>query len=86
MQNLPDEKRARVRGAVQEIANSMDRQKAERDFINDTLKRLVEEEVIDKEDKKIVRRMAKVRFKNNFPEEANENELFETGYKEIMNG
>ena len=67
---------------MQEISNSMTRIEAERDLIKNAINDICEEQNLNK---KTFRRMAKVYHKQNFKQEIEEQQEFETLYETITN-
>jgi uncharacterized protein YukE len=65
---------------MKEISNSMTRMDAERDLIKQAIEDICEEQNLSK---KTFRRMAKVYHRQNFKQELEEHEEFETLYETI---
>jgi len=68
--------------SMKEISNSMTRIEAERDLIKNAINDICEEQNLNK---KTFRRMAKVYHKQNFRQEIEEQQEFETLYETITN-
>lgn len=71
----------KIKNAIVEISNSMTRTEAEREFIRETIKRMNDEEGIDR---RLLRKMARAYHKNNFQDETALNDEFETLFTEVM--
>jgi hypothetical protein len=76
----PDKKKM-IENVVKEVAGSLTRIAAERDFQKESLKKAEEETGVEK---KLIRKMAKVYFKNEFGMVREENEVFEQSYLEVF--
>lgn len=74
------EDRKKIRGALEEISNSLTRIEAERDLIRETIKEMSDQFQLPK---KTLNKMAKVYHKQNFNQEVAEHEEFESLYEEI---
>jgi Zn-dependent M32 family carboxypeptidase len=72
--------RKKFKDAIQEISNSMLRKEAESDLIRETVKELNAEFQLPK---KIINKIAKTYHKQNFSQEQQDNEDFETLYEEV---
>jgi DNA-directed RNA polymerase subunit N (RpoN/RPB10) len=81
VESLSDGDKKRLRGAIQELNDSMTRVAAERDLQKETINKVFEDLGVDK---KLVRRMAKVYYKANYNEEVEENENFEKFYTKVL--
>ena len=81
VESLSDGDKKRLRGAIQELNDSMTRVAAERELQKDTIAKVFEELGVDK---KLVRRMAKVYYKANYSQEVEENENFEKFYTKVL--
>lgn len=79
--SLSDGDKKRLRGAIQELNDSMTRVAAERDLQKETINKVFEDLGVDR---KLVRRMAKVYYKANYNEEVEENENFEKFYTKVL--
>jgi len=79
--SLSPEDKKKLRGAINELNDSMTRVAAERDLQKETINKVFEDLGVDK---KIVRRMAKAYYKANFNEEIEENKNFEEMYGVVM--
>jgi len=79
--SLSPEDKKKLRGAINELNDSMTRVAAERDLQKETITKIFEDLGVDK---KIVRRMAKAYYKANFNEEIEENKNFEEMYGVVM--
>lgn len=73
--------RKKIKGALQEISDAMTRIAAERDLIKDIVKDISDNFEIDK---RKFNRMAKVFHKQNFINEQQENDEFETLYQTVV--
>lgn len=71
----------KVRNAIVEVSDAMTRAQAERELIREIVKRMHDEEGIDK---RVFRKMASVYYKGNFQDETALNEEFETTFTNIM--
>lgn len=74
--------RKAIKGALEEISNSMTRIEAERDLIKEAIVNTCDSFNLNK---KTFRRMARVYHKQNFSQEREEHEEFETLYETITN-
>jgi|LakMenE18May11ns_1017448.scaffolds.fasta_scaffold9668411_2 hypothetical protein len=74
--------RKAIKGALDEISGSMTRIEAERDLIKEAIANTCENFGLNK---KTFRRMAKVYHRQNFTQEREEHEEFETLYETITN-
>ena len=81
VESLSEGDKKRLRGAIQELNDSMTRMAAERDLQKETINKVFEDLGVDK---KLVRRMAKVYYKANYNEEVEENENFEKYYTKVL--
>jgi DNA-directed RNA polymerase subunit N (RpoN/RPB10) len=79
--SLSTEDKKKLRGAINELNDSMTRTAAERDLQKETINKVFEDLGVDK---KVVRRMAKAYYKANFNEEIEENKNFEEMYDVVM--
>jgi hypothetical protein len=75
----PNDRKA-IFDCMKEISNSMARMDAERDLIKQAIEDICEEQNLSK---KTFRRMAKVYHRQNFKQELEEHEEFETLYETI---
>ena len=73
--------RKKIKDSLQEISNSMTRIEGERDLIKEILNDLADKFELDK---KTFRRMAKVYHKQNFVNERQEFDEFETLYTNVV--
>jgi len=80
MISSPEDRKA-FHDAIREISNSLTRTEAERDLINEIIKKLSEEYSINK---KIIRKIAKAYHKQNLSEEQQDHEEFVELYEEVM--
>lgn len=71
----------KVRNAIVEVSNSMTRAAAERDLIKEVVKKIHDEEGLDK---RVFRKMCRVYHKGNFQDETALNEEFETTFTNVM--
>lgn len=78
---LTTEDKAKLRKAILEINDSLTRVAAERDLQKEIINNTSENLGIEK---KIIRRMAKVYYKANFPTEVEENHAFEEMYDGVL--
>lgn len=76
----PDEKKL-IRGAIDEMIDSMTRAGAERSLQKDIVARIKEETTITP---RVFRRMAKVAFTSSFSQEAALNDEFEYTYEAVL--
>lgn len=72
----------KIRKAIQEVANSLARMDAEREFIKEALDPIQEEFGIKP---KHLRKIARVYHKGNFGDEEQDFNAFETGYRTLFN-
>lgn len=79
--SLSSEDKKKLRGAINELNDSMTRMAAERDLQKETINKVFDDLGVDK---KVVRRMAKAYYKANFNEEIEENKNFEEMYDVVM--
>jgi len=77
----PSDRKA-IYNALKEISNSMTRMEGERDLIRETIKSTCDNYNLNK---KTFRKMAKVYHKQNFNQEKEEHEEFESMYEVITN-
>jgi hypothetical protein len=80
MISSPEDRKA-FHDAIREISNSLTRTEAERDLINEIIKKLSEDYSINK---KIIRKIAKAYHKQNLSEEQQDHEEFVELYEEVM--
>lgn len=71
----------KLKGAIQEISDSLTRASAERDLQKEIINKISEDLDLDK---KLVRRLGKAYFKANFTEEAENNSAFEEFYEGVL--
>jgi len=71
----------KVRNAIVEISDAMTRAQAERELIREIVKKIHDEEGLDK---RVFRKMANVYYKGNFQDETALNEEFETTFTNVM--
>lgn len=71
----------KLKGAIQEISDSLTRASAERDLQKEIINKVSEELDLDK---KLIRRLGKAYFKANFTEEAENNSAFEEFYEGVL--
>lgn len=81
--SLTDDQRKKLKGAIQELNDSMTRIASEREFIKESINTLHDELGIDK---KVLRRMAKTYFNASFNFEKEEQQTFEEFYELVING
>lgn len=81
--SLSENDRKKLKGAIQELNDSMTRVAAERDLQKETIVKICEDLGLDK---KLVRKMGKTYFKANFNSEVEEQKTFEEFYDIIING
>ena len=81
--SLSENDRKKLKGAIQEINDSMTRAAAERELQKETIINICDNLGIDK---KLVRKMGKTFFKANFNSEIEEQKTFEEFYEIIING
>lgn len=81
LQNLNDDARKRVKKAVLEIDESLTRIASERDLQKEILTKLEEELGVEK---KMVRKLARTYFKQDFKMQIADQDEFETAYQEIV--
>lgn len=77
---LTTEKKARLKGCLQEISNSMTRMEAERENITAIVKRMADEFELNK---KVSRKLAKIFHKRNIEEERGDFEEIANTYEEV---
>lgn len=82
VESLTEDQKRRLRDTVVEVADSLMRQSSERDLQKDEIDATSKELGVDK---KLIRRMAKVWFKQNYAEDQEEQEKFTSYYDEVMN-
>lgn len=75
--------RKKIKDALQEISNSMTRMDAERDLIKE-IKADLHEDFKEQLSKKQISKMARVYHKQNFTEEQQAADEFETLYEEVV--
>ena len=71
----------KIKNAIVEISNSMTRSDAEKELVREIIKKINEEEGIDR---RLLRKMACVYHKQNFQEESSLNSEFEELFSNIM--
>lgn len=71
----------KIKNAIVEISNSMTRSDAEKELVREIIKKINEEEGIDR---RLLRKMARVYHKQNFHEESSLNSEFEELFSNIM--
>lgn len=76
-----DESKKRIRGALEEISNSMTRMGAERDLIKNILQDVEDDTQVPK---KYIRKMATIFHKQNLNEVKAENDDVETLYETVV--
>jgi len=76
------EDKIKFKQAIQEISNSMTRTEAERDLINEIIKKCSDDFTINK---KIIRKIARAYHKQNLTEEQQDHEEFVEIYEEVIN-
>lgn len=76
-----DETKKRIRGALEEISNSMTRMGAERDLIKNILQDVEDDTQVPK---KYLRKMANIFHKQNLNEVKTENDDVETLYETVV--
>lgn len=76
-----DETKKRIRGALEEISNSMTRMGAERDLIKNILQDIEDDTQVPK---KYLRKMANIFHKQNLNEVKTENDDVETLYETVV--
>ena len=81
--SLSENDRKKLKGAIQELNDSMTRAAAERELQKETIINICYNVGIDK---KLVRKMGKTFFKANFNSEIEEQKTFEEFYEIIING
>jgi cyanate lyase len=79
--SLSSSQRTELRGAVKEISDSMLRANSERDLQAESVSAIAEKLGVDK---KVVRRMAKAHFKENFNNLVDADHTFEEFYSVVM--
>ena len=80
--SLTETQKTDLKNAIREMNDSMTRVASERDFQKEALNNAADKTGVDK---KIIRRMAKVYHRQNFTQEREEHEEFETLYETITN-
>lgn len=75
------EDKKRIKGCIEEISNSLTRIAAERDFIKEAIASCCDDVEIDK---KYLRKMANIHFKQNLSEVVTEADDLETLYESCM--
>mgnify|MGYP003353660573 CR=1 FL=1 len=80
MITLTDEQKKQLKGAIQEISNSMLRSEAERDLIREIVKEQSQELQIPK---KIINKIAKTYHKQNLTQEIEDHEEFVEIYEKV---
>jgi hypothetical protein len=78
--NLSDEKRSKIYHGVKECAGAMTRARGEREYVTETVKKIVAETEIPK---KIFNKLVKTFFKQDFEAEVADHELFERLYVSV---
>jgi predicted regulator of amino acid metabolism with ACT domain len=81
--NLSEEKRGKIYHAVKECAGAMTRARGEREYVTETVKKIVTETEIPK---KIFNKLVKTFFKQNFETEVADHEFFERLYLKVTTG
>ena len=81
--SLSENDRKKLKGAIQELNDSMTRAAAERELQKETIINICEELSLEK---KLDRKMGKTYFKANFNTEVEEQKTFEEFYEIIING
>jgi archaellum component FlaC len=76
-----DEDKKRIKGCIEEISNSLTRIAAERDFIKEAIAECCDDVEVDK---KYLRKMANIHFKQNLSEVVTEVDDIETLYESVM--
>lgn len=71
----------KIRNAVVEISNSMTRSESERELVREIIKKIHDEEGIDR---RLLRRIARAYHKGNFSEETTLNSEFEDLFNNLM--
>jgi cyanate lyase len=71
----------KLKGAIQELNDSMTRAAAERELQKETINKMAEDLGLDK---KLIRRLGKAYFKANFGEEVESNNTFEEFYEGVL--
>ena len=82
LNSLNESQKTELKNAIRELNDSMTRVAAERDFQKDSINAVSDKTGVNK---KIIRRMAKVYHRQNFTQEREEHEEFETLYETITN-
>ena len=81
--SLSDNDRKKLKGAIQELNDSMTRVAAEKELQKESITKICDDLGLDK---KLVRKMGKTYFKANFNSEVEEQKTFEEFYEIIING
>ena len=81
--SLSDNDRKKLKGAIQELNDSMTRVAAEKELQKEIITKICDDLGLDK---KLVRKMGKTYFKANFNSEVEEQKTFEEFYDIIING
>ena len=81
--SLSDNDRKKLKGAIQELNDSMTRVAAEKELQKESITKICDELGLDK---KLVRKMSKTYFNANFNSEVEEQKTFEEFYEIIING
>jgi lysyl-tRNA synthetase class I len=81
--SLSDNDRKKLKGAIQELNDSMTRVAAEKELQKEAITKICDDLGLDK---KLVRKMGKTYFKANFNSEVEEQKTFEEFYDIIING
>jgi len=71
----------KVRNAIVEVSNALTRAQAERELIREIVKKIHDEEGLDK---RVFRKMANVYYRGNFQDETALNEEFESTFTQVM--
>ena len=71
----------KVRDAIVEISNSMVRSDAEKELVREIIKKIHDDEGLDR---RVLRKVARSYHKGNFQEESAINDEFETAFTNIM--
>lgn len=79
--SLSSTDKQKLKGAVQELNDSLTRVAAERDLQKEIINKMAEELGLDK---KLIRRLGKTYFKANFSEEVENNTAFEEFYEGVL--
>ena len=81
--NMTTDNRVKIKKALVEMNDSLDRIQAERDYQKDVVDKIVDETGIDK---KIFKRMAKTYNKGSFATDQADNDAFESAYQLVIAG